>query len=201
MAALHEVGRRNGHVVAQIVETELIVSSEGDICLVSLAALRRVGAVLVDTVNGKTVEHIERSHPLGVTLGQIVVDGHHVHTVASQGIQEHRERSHERLTFTRCHLGNLTLMEHGTTEELHVVVDHVPLQVVTAGHPMVVIDGLVAVDMHKVLGGSQLAVEIVGRYHHFLVLGEAAGGFLHDAEGHGEHFVEGHFHIVEALFV
>ena len=157
--------------------------------------------MLVDAIHGQTVEHIERSHPLGVTLGQIVVDGHHVNTVAREGIQEHRERSHEGLTFTRCHFRNLTLMEHGTTEELHVIVDHVPLQVVTAGHPMVVIDGLVAVDIHEVLGGSQFAVEIIGCNHYFLILGEAAGGLLHDAEGHGQHFVEGFLHIVEPLFV
>ena len=39
MCALYQVGWRNGHVVAQIVETELVVSTEGDIGLISLAAL------------------------------------------------------------------------------------------------------------------------------------------------------------------
>ena len=45
--------------------------------------------MLVDTVDAQTMEHIERAHPLGVTLGQVVVDGHHVNTIAGEGVEEH----------------------------------------------------------------------------------------------------------------
>ena len=83
--------------------------------------------MLVDTVDTEAVEHIERSHPLRVTLCQIVVDGHHMHTVTGKGIQEHREGSHEGFTFTSRHLSDLSLMEHDTTKQLHVVVNHLPL--------------------------------------------------------------------------
>ncbi len=108
--------------------------------------------MLVDTVHTQTVEHIQRSHPLRVTLGQVIVHGHYMDAVTCQGIQEHGEGSHEGLTFTCCHLGDLSLMEYLTTEELHVVVDHLPFQVVATGSPVVVIDGFVSVDGDEILG-------------------------------------------------
>ena len=148
--------------------------------------------MLVDAVDGESVEHVERPHPFRVTLGQIVVDGDHVHTVAGQGVEEHGQGGHEGLTFTRCHLGNLTLMQGDTAEELHVVVHHFPFQVVSTSCPVVVVDGLVAVDGDEVfLGvGSQLAVEVGGCDDGLFVLGKAASCLLHNAEGNGHHLVE-----------
>ena len=51
-------------------------------------------------------------------------------------------------------------MEHRTSEELNVEVYHVPLQVVAACHPVVVVDGLVALNVHEVVRGGEVAVEI-----------------------------------------
>ena len=126
-----------------------------------------------------------------------------MNTVAGEGIEEDGQGSDERLTFTRCHFGDFTLMEHRTTKELHVVVNHFPLQVVASGSPMVVIDGFVAVDADEVFlrVGSQLAVEVGGGNDGFLVFGKASGCVLDDAERHGHHFVQGFLVFVERLFL
>ena len=116
MGALHKVGWRNRHIVTQIVETELIVGTKGNISLISLTTRFGVGLVLVDTVDTQTMEHIERTHPLRVTLGQIVVYRDDVNTITSEGIEKHGEGSHKGLTFTSGHLGNLSLMENETTK-------------------------------------------------------------------------------------
>ena len=55
---------------------------------------------------------------------------------------------------------------------------------------MVVVDGLVALDIHEVVARSQLAVEVGGGDLDVLVVGEALGGALHDGEGHGADLVE-----------
>ena len=68
MLALYQVFRADRHIVTQVVETELVVRTERDIRLVSLTASLGVRLVLIDTVYGKPVEHIKRSHPLGVTF-------------------------------------------------------------------------------------------------------------------------------------
>ena len=82
MFALNHIAGSHGHIVAQIVETEFVVCSECDVAVVGCAACRSVGIVFVDAVNGGAVEHIERTHPLGVTFRQVVVDGHHVYAAA-----------------------------------------------------------------------------------------------------------------------
>ena len=138
------------------------------------------------------MEHIERSHPLGVTLGEVVVDGYHMHTISREGVEEHRQCGDECLTLTGSHLGNLALMQNDTAEELHVVVDHLPLKVVATGSPVVVVNGLVAVDGDKVLAwvGSQVAVEFCGSNHSLFVGGKTLGCLLDDGKHLGHHLVE-----------
>ena len=89
MSALHEVHRAGSHVVAQVIEAELVVRTEGYIAGVSLAAGVAVGFVLVDAINGQAVEHVQRPHPLRVTLGEVVVHGYNVYALVRQRVQEH----------------------------------------------------------------------------------------------------------------
>jgi len=65
---------------------------------------------------------VESPHPLTVTGGQIVVDGDHVDTLTSEGVQVDRERRDEGLSFTSLHFGDPPEVERHTTHELHVEV-------------------------------------------------------------------------------
>ena len=190
--ALHEVGGAYSHIVAEVVETEFVVCSEGDIGLISLAALLRVRAVLVDAVDAEAVELVERSHPLGVTFGQIVVDGDDVYSVACERVKEYRQCSNEGLTLTGSHLCNLSLMEDDTTEELYVVVDHLPCEVVAAGSPVIMVHGLVVANLDEVVlrVGCELTVEVGSRDDGLLVLRESPCRALDDGEGYRQHLVE-----------
>ncbi len=190
MLALHQVLGVLSHVVAQIVEAELVVGAEGDVGQVSLAALGAVGAVLVDAVDAQSVEHVDGTHPLRVTLGQVIVHRDHMHAVACERVEEHGQRGGECLSLAREHLGYLSLVQDDSSEQLHVKVHHVPLHVIAPGHPMVVVDGLVTIDVHKVVAGGQFAVEIVGGDHHFLVVREARRSALHNGEHLGESLVK-----------
>ena len=182
MRALHKVFRVLRHVVTQIVETELVVCAEGNVGKIGFAALRTVGLMLIDAIHTQAVEHIDRAHPLGVTLCQIVVDGDDVNAIACKSIQEDGECGGKCLTFTREHLGNLALMKHRTTEELNVEVYHVPLKVVTASYPMIVINSLVVLDIHKVVLCCEVAVKIVCSNFHRLVCSEEFRSTLNDSK-------------------
>ena len=197
VAALHEVFGHHSHIVTQVVKTELIVRTKGDVGHVCLATGLGVGLVLVNAVNAQTMEHINRSVPFGVALGQVIVDRDHVHAVSGEGVEENGKGRDERLTFTRCHLGDFSLMQYSTANQLYVIVNHVPLHVIAAGYPVVLVDGLVAFDAHEVACGGQFAVEIIGSDNEFFVLGEAACSILDNGEGDGLHLVEGFFHAVE----
>ena len=159
--------------------------------------------MLVDTVDRKSVEHIERSHPLRVTLSQIVVDSYHVNTITCEGVEEYRESSHESLTLTSSHFGNLTLMEHGTTKDLNIVVNHFPLEVVATSCPMIMVDSLVAIDSDKVVLwiSSQFAVEVGSCNNSLFVFCETTCGIFHDAKCHRHNLVESFLVDVQNLFV
>ena len=92
-------------------------------------------------------------------------------------------------------------MQGNTAEDLHVVVNHVPLGVVSASNPVVRIYGIVAFDAYEVFGSGQIAVEVGSRNHNFFVLGETSGSVVHNAERHGHHLVESHFVHFEGLFL
>lgn len=111
------------HVVAQVIEAEFVVGAVGDIgrvgCLLRLVVhLRQVHA------NGKPEEVVQLAHPLGIALGEVVVDGHDVHASPRKGIQIGRERRHERFAFARAHFGDLAVMQHHAADHLHVEVAH-----------------------------------------------------------------------------
>ena len=146
--------------------------------------------MLVDTVHGQAMEHVERSHPLGVTLGQVVVDGNYVDSLAGEGVEEDRERSDEGLALAGGHLGDLALMQDGTADELHVIMDHVPGDLIAAGDPVVLVYGGVAFDMYEVVIDTEVTVELGGGHLDELVLRETACSGLHDGESLRKDLVE-----------
>ena len=201
MLALNQVGRVLGHVVAQVVETELVVGAEGNVGQICTAAALAIGLVLVDAIHAEAMEHVDGTHPLGVALCQIVVHGYHVHTVAGKGIEEDGQGGGKGLTLTSEHLGNLALMQDGTAEELYVKVHHGPLHVVAASYPVVVVDGSVAIYVHEIVPGGKFAVEIGCLDTDVGTVGEALGCALYDGEHLGTHLVQSLFQNVKNLLL
>ena len=90
--------------------------------------------------------------------------------LARECVQEHREGRDEGLAFTGRHLGNAAALllvglegavQDDTADELHVVMDHVPGNLVAAGDPVVLPDGLVVLDVDEIAAvGRQVAVEV-----------------------------------------
>ena len=72
-------------------------------------------------------------------------------------------------------------MEHDTTEELHVIVNHLPLDVVATRCPVIVIDSLIAVYGHEVIGWvcCKFAVEVSCSNDSLLILCESTVGKPH----------------------
>ena len=137
-----------GHVVAQVVEAELVVGAVGDVGGIGLAARHGpkrpealvLGAVLrvvevgcavgaepprgVDHAHAEAEGAVDRSHPARVAPGQVVVDRDDVHALAGQGVEIGRERRHQGLALAGAHLGDLAVVQHHAADELHVEVAH-----------------------------------------------------------------------------
>ena len=81
VAALGHLPQLVFHVVAEIVEAELVVGAIGDIGGVALRALAVVEAV-DDDAGGESEETVDAPHPFRVAAGEVVVDGDDVDALA-----------------------------------------------------------------------------------------------------------------------
>ena len=107
------------HVVAQIIEAELVVGAVGDVAVVFLLALLVVEAVH-DDADGQAEELVDLSHPFGVALGEIVVDGDDMDAAAGERVEIDRQCRDQRLAFAGLHLGDAAFMQHHAADELDV---------------------------------------------------------------------------------
>ena len=129
VAALDEAVLRHGHVVAQVVEAELRVGAVGDVGAVGLFALRERHHVLDETDgHAEALEH--RLVPLGVALGEVVVDRDEVDAGAREPVQVERERGDEGLALAGLHLGDVALVENDSAH--HLDVEHALLRLAPA---------------------------------------------------------------------
>ncbi len=118
---LHHVGRLVDEVVAQVVETELVVGAVGDVGVVGALALGLRKAVH-DDADAQAQELVDAAHPLGVAVGEVVVDGDDVDALALQRVQVDRQGRDQRLAFAGAHLGDAAVMQHHAADHLHVEV-------------------------------------------------------------------------------
>ena len=121
--ALHLVLQREGHVVAQVVEAELVVGAVGDVGRVGLALLvSRLSGM--DHADAHAQGPVDAPHPIGVAPRQVIVDGDHVHALARQCVQVSGQRRDQGLALAGLHLRDLSRVKHRTTDQLHVEVAH-----------------------------------------------------------------------------
>ena len=123
VTALNTLLGAGNHVVAQIIETELGVGAVRDVGLVGWA-LKLERHVVLQQTDGHAQILVDATHPLGVALGQVVVDGDDMHALTGDSVEIAGQRGDERLTLAGLHLGNMTLMKRHGADELYVKVAH-----------------------------------------------------------------------------
>ncbi len=119
MAALHHVFEPVFHIVAQIIEAELVIGAVGDVAVVLALALAVVEP-MHDDADGEAEELVDLAHPFGVALGQIVVHGDDMDAASGKGIEIDRQRGDQRLALAGLHLGDLAFMQHHAADQLDV---------------------------------------------------------------------------------
>ena len=124
VSALDVLRQLELHVVAQVVEAELVVRPVRDVRRVRLLPLGVVQVVLNDA-DGHPQESIDLAHPLRVATGQVVVGGDDVNALAFERVQVGGQGRDKRFSFARLHLGDRPAMEHRAADDLHVEVPHV----------------------------------------------------------------------------
>ena len=110
-------------IVTQIVKTKFVVRTVGDVSLIRSDFVLALHArqAHADAQTQKVVQH---AHFGRIAACQIVIHGHDVYAFAGDRIQIHRQRGHQGFTLTRAHLGDFTLVQHHTADQLHVKMAH-----------------------------------------------------------------------------
>ena len=122
------------HIVAQVVEAELVVGAVGDVGGVGGPPLIG-GQPGQDHPDVQAEEAVHATHPLAIASGQVVVDRDDVHTLATEGVEVGRQHTGQGLALTGLHLGDVAEVQRGATHDLHVEValgEHPPGRL--AGH-------------------------------------------------------------------
>ncbi len=120
---LHHGGEVELHVVAQVVEAELVVGAIGDVALVRRAPVD-VGDVVLDDADREAQELVDAPHPFGVPARQVVVDRDDVDALAGEGVEVAGEGRDQGLALAGPHLGDLALVQDHAADQLDVVVAH-----------------------------------------------------------------------------
>jgi hypothetical protein len=122
-AALEALLHVHRHVVAQVVEAELVVRAVGDVGGVGSALILRIHLRQVDTHRQpEEVEHL--AHPLRIAARQVIVHRHDVHAPAGERVEIGGQRRDEGLAFAGLHLGDLAVVQDHAAEELDIEMTH-----------------------------------------------------------------------------
>ena len=108
----------NCHVVTKVVKAQLVVGDIRDITAVLFLSLLAAHAV-ENNAYGQAHKCVDLSHPLCVTLSQVIVDGDYVHTSSLKGIEVCGHGGNQCLTFTGTHLRDTTLVQDDRADQLH----------------------------------------------------------------------------------
>ncbi len=122
VAPLHHLVAGHGHVVAEVVEAELVVGAVSDVGAVGQALHLRTVVAGQDDADGEAQPPVDLAHPLRVALGQVVVDGDDVDAPAAEAVEVDGQGGHEGLALARLHLRDPAEVEGGPAHELDVVV-------------------------------------------------------------------------------
>ena len=121
VAALDHLRHVVLHVVAQVVEAELVVRAVGHVRGVGLSALIVVQA-MHDDADGHAEELVDLTHPLGVAAGKVVVHRDDVDALSGESVQINGGRGDERLALAGAHFGDRAFVQHQPAHELDIEV-------------------------------------------------------------------------------
>ena len=184
VAALDVVLQLELHVVAEVVEAELVVRAVGDVGRVRRPFCSGVVALSgEDLAVGEPEEVVDSTHPVGIATREVVVDGDDVHAFAGQRVQVDRAGRDKGFALTRLHLGDHAAVQHHAADKLDVEVTHIehaPARFThhAEGFGEQVIERLTVVDALLEVGGARAQIFVGEREVLRLQLADAGDGGL-----------------------
>ena len=121
VASLDFVLRAEHHVVSEVVKAELVVGAVGDVAGVLGAFVLVIAVAGHHQTHAETEPFVDCAHPVGVTGGEVVVDGNDMDAFAGEPVEIHRQGGDERFAFACLHLGHPAEVKGRPAHDLHIV--------------------------------------------------------------------------------
>ena len=115
----HQIGNVGHQLVAQDVEPDLVDGGVRDVTPVGGPTIARSG-LRGDPPDRQAQRLDQRTHPLRVAAGQVVVDGDNVHVAAGQRIARRGDGAGQRLALSGGHLHDVAGHHPQRTEQLDI---------------------------------------------------------------------------------
>ena len=108
------------HIVAQIIEAELVVGRVSDVAVIGFAA-QMIDQVGNDDPDAHPEKLVNLPHPFGVAPGEVIIDRNDVDAFAGKRVEIDRQCRDQGLALASAHFGNLAAMKRDTADHLHIV--------------------------------------------------------------------------------
>ena len=102
-----------------MIEAGLFRGDVGDVRVIGRAPVGRRHSLL-NAADRQSEQTIDRTHPLGIAPGQIVVEGQDVRAAIGEGIERRRHHRRQRLPFSSQHLHDIPVVERERRDDLLV---------------------------------------------------------------------------------
>ena len=122
-SSLNETLLVDYHVVTEVIETKLVICNICNIAFVCFSSVI-VCIRVEDNSDSQSEEAVNRTHPLGITLCKVIVNGNDVNALTLKCVKISRKCRNESFTFTCSHLGDTSLMQEYTTDKLNTEMLH-----------------------------------------------------------------------------
>ena len=120
---LHRILRSDYELIPQNIEPDFAHRSVHNVATVGIAA-RITVHFFADARHRHTEEFNQRTHPLGVTMSQVIVDCDAVDALAPQSEAGSRHRPHQSLALTSGHVDHIALEKSQRSLQLYVERHH-----------------------------------------------------------------------------
>ena len=113
----------NDHVVTKVIKAQLIVCNIGYVAVIGSPSFIGLHG-LEDTSYCKTQKFMDLSHPLRITLCQVIIYRYYTNSLFLKGIKICRKSGYKGFSFTGFHLCYASLMKNDTADKLYLKVLH-----------------------------------------------------------------------------
>ena len=156
--------------------------------------------MLIDAINSKSMEFIDRPHPFGVALREIIIYCNNMYTSSGQRIKENRKSSYYSFSFTCSHLCNFPFVKSYTSNKLNIIMNHVPGNLITSCNPLIAPNCFVTFNSYAFSGGSQISVILSCRYFKYAILFESFCSFFNYCKSSWYKLIKCYFNLLIDLF-